>query len=1081
MTAPTETDAAGESGGGFVAADQPDLAATFPARTVGADDYEVVGELAAGGMGRILRAWDRRHDRPVAIKVLLRAGADAARRFAREARLTARLQHPSIVPLHEMGRWSSGEPFYVMKLVEGRSLADAAADARTPNERLALLPHLIAATEALAYAHGQRVIHRDLKPANVLVGPFGETVVIDWGLAKDLAAPPEPESAPAPAVEPNAPELTRAGSVVGTIGYMPPEQARGERVDERADVFALGALAYHVLSGHAPYVASTPAQVMALVRAGGTTPLRREAPHVPRDLAAIVDKAMAQRAADRYPTAEKMAADLRAFAAGGLVSAYSYSIRELFRRWAARHRALVTASAVFVVVLAAVVAVSLVVLVRANRRAEAHAAEARARLMDALEEQGRRLVLAGDHRRGLGYLAEAYAGGARGAGMRYLLARAIHAVAAEKHALRHSSAVAWATFAPDGRRIATAADDGTAAVWDATTGERLVELRGHAGPLARVEWSPDGRALVTSSWDRTARVWDAAGGLRATLGPHGDDVHSAVFSSDGGQVLTSSLDGKARLWDATDGRLLVTYPGKARVDVALFAAAGRRIVTAGQDGKARIWDVDGTLVKELGHEARRVRMAVSADGGTIATASGQTLSLWTAEGAPRAAFVHAREVGRPTLSADGAIAAVGDEGATTSVYDVRVGRILHVLPGGRGPVEWTALSPDGMLIATVSTDRTIQLWDLRSGEALSTLVGHDDDVFSVSFDPSSRLLVTSSVDHTARIWDARAGQRAAVFRAGHDGVEFADVSADGSRLALAGADGTLDVRDAKTGTALAALPGAYGCARFTRDGARVLLPIREAKAAAVVEVATGRRTLELRCHTDAVIWAEFSPDETVIVTAAADGTARLWDASSGRAVRTLAGHAGKVLHASFSADGARVATSGEDGTAVVWKVTSGERVVTVAGTNYMNSARFDPTGRRLVTASANKTARVWDAETGRPLMLLEDHQGPINFAMFDPSGQRVVTASEDGTARIWEVNTGRLLGVLPHRGPVTSAVFGPDGATVVTASRDDAVRVWDTGLENRPAADVLALAACRVPAHFLDEKLPTLAASPCPP
>src|SRR5262249_24259392 len=310
------------------------------------------------------------------------------------------------------------------------------------------------------------------------------------------------------------------------------------------------------------------------------------APDVPRDLAAIVDKAMAPRPADRYPTAKEMAADLRAFGAGALVSAYTYSIRELFRRWAARHRPLVTASAVFLAVLAAVIAVSLAVLVRATRRADASAAEARAnaaearanaakaraRLVDALEEQGRRLVLAGDHRRGLGFLAEAYADGERGGGIRYLLARAIHAVAAQKQAVRHTAAVSWARFSPDGKRIATAAHDGTAAVWDVATGARLVELRGHVGPVARVEWSPDGRALVTSGWDRTARIWDAGtGALRATLAGYTSDVHSAVFSSDGSRVLTSSIDGNAHLWDAASGRRLVAYPGQTRVDVALFA------------------------------------------------------------------------------------------------------------------------------------------------------------------------------------------------------------------------------------------------------------------------------------------------------------------------------------------------------------------------------------------------------------------------------------------------------------------------------------------------------------------------------
>ncbi len=161
----------------------------------------------------MLRASDTRLNRPVAIKELLgSAGEVAEERFVREALLTARLQHPSIVPLYEAGRWPSGAPFYAMKLVTGRSLEDVIAESLTLPQRLALLPHVLAAAEAMAYAHSERIIHRDLKPANVLVGAFGETVVIDWGLAKDLAAPEVDglEQEPAATIAPPRP-ARRAG------------------------------------------------------------------------------------------------------------------------------------------------------------------------------------------------------------------------------------------------------------------------------------------------------------------------------------------------------------------------------------------------------------------------------------------------------------------------------------------------------------------------------------------------------------------------------------------------------------------------------------------------------------------------------------------------------------------------------------------------------------------------------------------------------------------------------------------------------------------------------------------------------
>src|SRR6185312_8185115 len=177
------------------------------------DRYEVRDEFARGGLGRIFRAHDRRLARPVAVKQLIAGGAEAARRFIREALITARLQHPAIVPIYEAGRWPSGEPFYAMKLVSGRSL-DQVIKGKSLADRLTLLPVIIAVAEAMAYAHSQRIIHRDLKPGNVLVGSFGETVLIDWGLAKDLSS--GTEVAPDAMMTPYHDDSTEAGTVLGT-------------------------------------------------------------------------------------------------------------------------------------------------------------------------------------------------------------------------------------------------------------------------------------------------------------------------------------------------------------------------------------------------------------------------------------------------------------------------------------------------------------------------------------------------------------------------------------------------------------------------------------------------------------------------------------------------------------------------------------------------------------------------------------------------------------------------------------------------------------------------------------------------
>jgi tetratricopeptide (TPR) repeat protein len=348
---------------------------------VSPEHYAVEGEFARGGMGRVLLARDRRLDRSVALKELhADAGPGAPRRFVREALVTARLQHPAIVPVYEAGRWPSGLPFYAMKMVQGRSLEALIRGGTTLAERLALLPHLIAVAEAVAYAHSQRVVHRDLKPANVLVGPFGETVVLDWGLAKDLSAPGAEE--PAPGTRPDAPaasgDRTVAGTVLGTPHYMPPEQAKGLPVDERADVYALGAMLYFLLAGKPPHAGTSAPEVLAAAAAGRPRPIEALEPEAPPDLVAIVHKAMAPEPGGRYPTAQEMAADLRRFQTGQLVSAYRYSAGELLRRFVRRHRAAVTIAATLTAVIILSVIAGFLAVRSQARVAEAQRDRARA-------------------------------------------------------------------------------------------------------------------------------------------------------------------------------------------------------------------------------------------------------------------------------------------------------------------------------------------------------------------------------------------------------------------------------------------------------------------------------------------------------------------------------------------------------------------------------------------------------------------------------------------------------------------------------------------------------------------------------
>jgi len=351
-----------------------------------ADQYVLGPEVARGGMGRVIRAIDRRLGRVVALKQLTDDSPRRRIRFAREAQITARLQHPAIVPVYEVGPWPDGGMAYAMKLVSGRPLADVIESTGSLEERLALLPRLIEVVDAVAYAHSQRVIHRDIKPSNIILGDFGESILIDWGVAKLLdgapaGIPPEPDLPGEPdeigdleSSGPPSSDLTLPGAVVGTPAYMAPEQAGGEVIDERADVYALGTMLYHLLSGRLPYRGHG-TEIVAQVVAGAPPALEEVEPHVPAELAAVVARAMDRDRAARY-TAAELAAELRRFTAGQLVAAYRYSAREKLARWLRRHRAAVAVAAAAALLLAAGAVVSGIRILRERDQAETARAEA---------------------------------------------------------------------------------------------------------------------------------------------------------------------------------------------------------------------------------------------------------------------------------------------------------------------------------------------------------------------------------------------------------------------------------------------------------------------------------------------------------------------------------------------------------------------------------------------------------------------------------------------------------------------------------------------------------------------------------
>ncbi len=376
------------------------LIAELSAHPSASTRYAREGEIGRGGMGAVFRVRDRRLDRALAMKVVLdQARGDgsgatpaidprALSRFLAEARITSQLDHPGIVPVHELGLDEQGRVYFTMKLVGGRTLAEvyrrrAQGDPEWGTAKVLGLVQRVC--EAVAFAHERGVIHRDLKPSNVMVGDFGEVYVMDWGLARrtDRERGVEPsvrESSADDALSTLVAE-TREGSQAGTPAYMSPEQAGG-RIDEmgpRSDVYSIGAMLYELIAGHPPYCepgsASTPAELLAHVLR--RPPRRLESVDAPAELVAICEKAMARQMVARYRDVGELSRDLQSFLDGRVVRAYETGAWAEARKWVRRNRALAASLAAAAILLVAGLWASLVFRSRAAAKAVEAAEQAR--------------------------------------------------------------------------------------------------------------------------------------------------------------------------------------------------------------------------------------------------------------------------------------------------------------------------------------------------------------------------------------------------------------------------------------------------------------------------------------------------------------------------------------------------------------------------------------------------------------------------------------------------------------------------------------------------------------------------------
>lgn len=973
-------------------------------------DYELLEEIARGGMGVVYKARQVSLHRTVALKMILAgqlASSTDVLRFQTEAESAATLNHPNIVPIYEVGA-HDGQHYFSMKLVEGGSLARRVPElVAKPRETARLLAQV---ARAVHHAHQQRVLHRDLKPANILLDTDGQPHVTDFGVAKRVEADSN---------------QTRTGAIIGTPSYMAPEQARGQKqLTTAVDVYSLGAILYELLTRRPPFAAATALETVLEVVEREPQPPQRFNPMADPDLAVIALKCLDKDPRRRYASAAALAEDLERWLAGEPIVARPSSTWERTVKWARRRPAV----AALLAALAATICLGFAGIFW--KWQDAVAAEAAA-------------VQAGNDAR---TNAEAETAAKvlalkAGAAEKDAKERALQAVAAEKLAKEQAvqaqkdeaaaklSAIAAQKKEEQARQNEQAAHKKTESERDAKVAalHRAEGLR-LAAEADAARFRDPGLALLlaiegaqrTPSHLTFSSLYGALKECRElrVLGDGGrdqnrwnifrGDLRVARFLPDGARILAAA-GASVRIYDTATGKVLLEWPGYNLVlHSANMDAAGSRAVVTG-NGYALVSHGDG---KNYNYTDR-----------------------------------------------------------LAYVVDLQTGKEIHRLRGAKDKVLEGRFSPDGTRILTASWDGEARIYDAATGKLLHTLFAESKSPtrsftgeFSLKlarFAPDGKNVLTVSANYSSFSFDGYGVSDKSI--AGIDPAFDAKARpvgsaahAQGSTSVSLGASATIaHWWDAHTGAKLASfvkLPPNWlkfghvwrpQAADIAPDGQHVAISFED--DATLFEAKTGKFCCNLKGHKGEIPAIVFSPDGKLVATAGADKTVRLWDAQTGKEVLRLRGHDRDVTGVSFDRTGTLLLSRSLDGTARLWEVSTGiEKAVLRGHGQPVTMAEFYPDSKSAVTASGPH-ARLWTLDTpAMPDTSLVGHEDKITGIDYSPDGKLAVTVSPDQTARIWDTATGkevRVLGKGRELGPIKMARFSPDGKRIVTAAAHTQARV----------------------------------------